>query len=213
MAIVKDGILGPFQNKVGTVIGRKFRGLDVMTGLYKKKTENPPSEAQLRQQARFGMLSTFLYDAADLVEPGFKKFVKAGQSPVNAAYKFNFPQAFIEDGDNIQINFPKIIFSRGPVETPNCPSVMLIGADKIKFSWLPQAENMNSRYGDKGSFLIYSVEKKKVVVLRDKELRGVREYEYEIEDSLQGDTLHCYMSFNNERGKLAGNSVYVGLVQ
>lgn len=241
MAIVKDGVMGPFRNKVGTVVGRKFRGLDVMTGLYEKKTNRAPSEAKLRQQARFGMLSAFLYAAADLVEPGFKRLVKAGQSPVNAAYKFNFPHAFVEGMEeaapdtgeitdavgmtgaesaiapatvyHIGLNFPKLVYSRGAVERANCPSVALAAPDKILISWLPQAENVYSRYGDKASFLLYNVEKKMTIVLRDQVLRGNLSYEYELHETLQGDTFHCWMSFNNESGKLAGDSVYVGKIQ
>lgn len=101
MAIINDGILGPFNNKVETVIGRKFRGLDIMTGLYEKRTNNPPTLDKLRQQARFGLLNSFLSDISTLVNPGFKNYVKKGQSPINAAFSYNFAHAFIESNEAV----------------------------------------------------------------------------------------------------------------
>lgn len=55
--------------------------------------------------------------------------------------------------------------------------------------------------------------KKQPLILIDKAVRGDLEFFMEIGTDWQGETLHCYVSFNNESGKLTGNSLYVGAVE
>ncbi len=207
MAILNNGILGPVANKVGSVIGRNFRGLNVITQLY-NTSQKPATTDQKREQARLGMLSSFLSTAQGVIDEGFLKTVKTGQSPLNAAYSFNYRQAFVEQNGQLALNYSKIVFSRGPVERPNCATVKREG-NKIIFTWLPQAENKFNRFDDVASFLLYNLEKKKMKLLRHKVLRSELKFEFELAEPLLEDNFHSYMLFTNQSGKLIGNSEYV----
>jgi len=169
--------------------------------------------------------------------------VKKGQSPINAAFSYNFAHAFIEsevptDADSaavindpeqsatapgssesdqidfdIALNFPKLVYSRGPVERPNCASVEFVAPNKIRFKWWPQQDNVNSRYNDQASLLIYSATSDKRIILVDKAQRSDLQYEIELPATYVGETFHCYMNFSDISGKRMGASEYVGTVE
>ena len=52
MGTIKQGILGGFNGKVGTVIGASWKGITYMRGIAASNS-NPQTEAQLDQRARF----------------------------------------------------------------------------------------------------------------------------------------------------------------
>lgn len=56
MAIYNGGILDEYKNKVGNVVGRRWRGLDVISK-YQPNVSNPNTPAQQEQRMKFGALS------------------------------------------------------------------------------------------------------------------------------------------------------------
>lgn len=54
MAIYKNGILGSFSNKLGTVVGRHWKGKAVMAALPSSVTD-PKSDKQERVRSKFGL--------------------------------------------------------------------------------------------------------------------------------------------------------------
>ena len=75
MAIIKNGILGGFSGKVGTVVGVTWRDIDVMRALAKPRT-SAVSPAELLQRAKMGTVSSFLQPMRDFLEIGFRGFAK-----------------------------------------------------------------------------------------------------------------------------------------
>jgi hypothetical protein len=210
MGILNSGILGGFRNKTGTVIGRRYRGQDIMTGLY-KISEKPEQDGEVIQQHRFSILNSFLSRISALVDIGFKQHAKK-KSAVNAAYSFNAPHAYINDGEETVLNYPKLVYSRGQVDTPDYPQVSFSGEDTIVFSWLPQEQSMYSRANDKASFLIYIPENSQAIIVKNGALRADLSFGVELPPKATTGTFHCYMNFNNDSGKLVGDSVYVGML-
>lgn len=208
MGIVKDGVMGLFINKVGTVIGRQHRGQNVIVAKY-RKSQKQPTQKQLDAQMRFGMLNHFLSKMEELVDPGFEKTVKAGQSPINAAYAFNYKHAFTTENGQFKLNMPKLVLSRGPVQRPNCATVTRAG-NKIVFSWLAQPENQYCRYNDKASFELCTSDTKIIVHHPDKAFRSDLQFEVTLPKGTDTNTFHCFMVFSNTTGKIVGDSEYVG---
>ena len=58
MGTIKQGILGPFSGKVGTVIGSFWKGIAVMRGIAPSITD-AKSYAQLEQRANFKVIVVF----------------------------------------------------------------------------------------------------------------------------------------------------------
>jgi len=206
MGIQKSGIIGPFRNKVGPAVGRRHRGQDLIVPLPRLSTK-PATGKQLEKRHLFGLLNTFLSMIDSLVNPGFKAYVK-NNSPVNAAFSYNYDHAFVKEGDAYRLNYPKLVYSRGHIVTPEGAQVVSAGG-KITFSWEQQNQSAYCQYTDLASFMVYNPAKDDFLVLRGKANRRAQSFEMEMPVEHSGDTVHCYMSFASADGKLQGDSWYV----
>jgi len=220
MGIQSDGMFGGFYGKTGPLIGRRVKGKSLVTALHHPSTK-ASTESQLVQQDKFTMLTQFLLKIKYLVAIGFRAPLSRG-SALNRAYKFNYPHAFIEQvalpGEEVvDLNYPLLVYSRGHVSTPNCPSVAvsdgaLPTARLVRFSWLPDAQSLYNRSTDKATFVVYNATTQRVTYEVDAAVRAALEYTLPLSGIFAGNLLYCYMSFVNVTAKLSGDSVCVGLV-
>jgi hypothetical protein len=153
MGIQKSGIIGPFRNKIGPAVGRRHMGQDLILPL-PRITPRPATESQLEARQKLGLLNGFLSTIAMLVEPGFKAYVKHN-TPVNAAFSYNYPHAFVKEEDELLLNYPKMVYSRGNIVTPEGVQLSSAGTE-ITFSWLNHKQSAYCQYTDVGSFLVYN---------------------------------------------------------
>jgi len=209
MGILHSGLSGGFSNKTGANVGRRVNGQNIVTGLHHPSTK-PLTEAQIIQNQRFGLLTQFLSKISPLLSVGFKHFVKKN-SPYNAAFKFNYKTATVNEGSGYRVDYPKIIYSKGNVCKPCCLRVAAIPGF-VSFSWVPEVQTMFGRVNDRATFLIYNVQKNIFMAERYAALRQDLVYQFAVPADFAGDELHCYMNFNNENGKLTGESVYGGQI-
>jgi hypothetical protein len=221
MGIAKSGLIGPFRKKIGPAIGRRFRGLNVITALHHENLKAPTKE-QLVERAKFGLLNSFLHSIKKLVLAGFKKHSN-NKYPLNVAYSYNYKHAFvyeefIPDNENSAgdgrwlLNYPELVYSRGHVARPEGPQVA-VTAQGVAFSWKAQPQSAYCQYSDMASFLIYNPAKDKAIVKINAVNRYALQYtQTEIPVMYPGDTLHCYMSFASADGKESGNSMYLGTI-
>lgn len=105
------GINGYQKNKVGSVVGYKFRGEQVYRG-YQKNVANPRTTAQVATRNRFAAVSDMIRDYAGVFNVGFANVAKGTmRSPRNAAFKANYHEVLPPTGTNISLD--KIIFAVG----------------------------------------------------------------------------------------------------
>ena len=207
MGIQKSGILGPFRNKVGPVIGRRHKGQDLMVPL-PRVSDKPPTEKQLEAQLLFGLLNSFIARIDKLINIGFKAYVKRN-TPANAAYTYNYDHAFIKHGDVFLLNYPKFVYSRGHVVTPE--GAQITSAEgKVAFRWQPQKQSAYCQFSDLASFLIYNPAKEMAVISQGNVNRYAQTFTIDLPTDYPDDVVHCYMSFAAANGKLQGDSLYVG---
>lgn len=184
-------------------------GQDLVLPLYHKTTK-PATEAQLLQRKKFRILRSFLNTLRMLVNPGFKAYVKKN-SPANAALSYNFDHAFVMNGDEPEINYPKIVFSRGQITTPNGLQVSS-APEFVTFTWLNEPQSRYCQYTDRASFVIYHPEERTFWIRLDEVDRKTLNFEMKVPADLQGETVHCWMVFASADGKIRGDSKYAGEV-
>ncbi|SMC70316.1 DUF6266 family protein [Pedobacter nyackensis] len=207
MGILKSGIHGPVRNKTGALITRMHKGMNIVTGGY-RKSNKAPTTSQLDAQAKLGLLSGFLSHIDELIKIGFKQYAK-GKDPVNVASAYNYNHAFLTDGTELTLNYPELVYSRGYILAPESPAVLALPA-QIEFNWLPQRQSTYCQYTDLATFLIYNPAKNRAykrALITDRYAQG---YLFDLPSSFAGDTVHCYMNFASKDGKLQGNSTYIG---
>ncbi len=211
MGILETGILGGFRKKAGAVNGRKHRGQDLITGLYRisgKVKEGTPKRLVTRK--KFALLNVFLNSAASLVNIGFKKS-KHG-TPVNTAYSFNYDHAFIVEDEVVKLDFAKLVISRGHVE--ELEGFQMVSENgHINMSWLEQPQSRLCQYTDKINFLFYRALKKgDATCVHSIGERGDSTASVDMRH-IAGKTGHCYLSLSSADGKLQGDSIYLGTIK
>ena len=111
MGTYSKGILGPFNGKVGTVIGSTWRGKDVMRSL-PRKSKREASLLQKMQRDKFTLVSNFLLPISTI--PGRYFGAKGGlKTQKNLAMSYLMKRAALHDGTDAYWDFPKILLTRG----------------------------------------------------------------------------------------------------
>ena len=137
MGIPTKGILAPFKNRIGTVVGRRWRaGLWTMNS-YQAEVKNPKTEAQQILRMRFaaaGRLASAFVDSIDVSLYYFLRHHPTTQ--VGEFVKRNFEHVTATSLDSMNIDYSGITLCDGPV--PNvafsAPNFDIPSSVKIAFN-------------------------------------------------------------------------------
>ncbi|GHV69976.1 hypothetical protein FACS1894199_19310 [Bacteroidia bacterium] len=111
MGQIKKGILGSFSGRVGTVIGSHWKQIDYIRSM-PSHHHDAKTPKQMEQRLKLALLSEYLKIMLPFIDIGFKNS-KNNTSPFNAAFKYNFANAFYGDYPNIRLDLAYILLSHG----------------------------------------------------------------------------------------------------
>ena len=138
MATYNKGILGPFNGKLGTVIGVTWRGMDIMRSL-PKKGNHLPSATQLLQREKFSFVTDFLQP----INPVFNRYygTNAGQKTrLNNAMSYHMKEAVDYVDPDFVLKYNKVQISKGELPGLQNPVVAAVGNNKVQYTW---EDNLN----------------------------------------------------------------------
>ena len=110
MATFEKGILGGFSGKVGTVVGGNWKGIDYMRSKANKRN-SVPSQKQLEQQLKFGLMMKFLQPMSALLEVSFSDYA-IRKTGINSAFAYNYANAITGAFPDFAIDYSKSLASR-----------------------------------------------------------------------------------------------------
>ncbi|HKG06828.1 MAG TPA: DUF6266 family protein [Pedobacter sp.] len=209
MGILRNGILGGFEKRTGAVVGRVYKGKNVVSAQPHQMIQ-ALTEMQRKQRLSFTLVSQFLATFISLIRIGFgndRKFF-----PMNLAMRYNFKRIVAGVYPDYEIRYEEVLFSRGSLCGPDSPLVVVEG-NGLRFSWVCLAQNSLNRFNDRACFLAYSPAQKCSATAAYAAGRIDLGYHLVLPSAFAGDLLHCYMSFVSEKGKMVSDSVYLGTVQ
>ncbi len=132
MGTIKQGILGGFSGKVGTVIGSSWKGISYMRGRA-QSVRNPRTEGQMEQRSKFSLTLDFLKPITAYVRTGYKTYANK-QTAFNAAMSYIVKNAVSGAFPNYALDFSLALVSRGNLTQPlNANATMSAG--KTTISW------------------------------------------------------------------------------
>jgi hypothetical protein len=207
MGILRKGIFGGFKNKTGGLVGRMVGGKNVITALPHKSLKDC-TEAQVSQQQKFELILTTLKWFSSLIEIGFKHAKDKG-SAFNACVKFNYNRILIGVAPDYNIDYSKLIYSKGSLVGAAMPMLSLITGG-IRINWLPDMETRFNRNTDKASFVAFCVEKEMILIYRDLATRADLQVVLSLSAHAAQDNWHIWMHFENAQGNEVSNSAYLG---
>src|SRR5215217_7244527 len=152
MGILRNGILGGFEKRTGAVVGRVYKGKNVVSAQPHQMIQ-ALTEMQRKQRLSFTLVSQFLATFISLIRIGFgndRKFF-----PMNLAMRYNFKRIVAGVYPDYEIRYEEVLFSRGSLCGPDSPLVVVEG-NGLRFSWVCLAQNSLNRFNDRACFLAYS---------------------------------------------------------
>lgn len=132
MAIIKQGILGGIQNKIGNVVGSSWKGIAVLKSL-PVSVANPRTAPQVAQRDKFSQCVAFASSIlAEVIKPLWDRFAQR-QSGYNAWVQRN-----IDFFNSTQLITPNsLVISSGKMTaTPIATAVGNEGTGNLTVTWL-----------------------------------------------------------------------------
>ena len=210
MGSIRQGILGGFSGKVGTVIGASWKGIAYMRGR-SLKVKNSKTLPQLKQRKKFALAIKFLSSVNPYLKYGFKNYT-AKQTAINAAMSYMMHnECIVGEYPNYTIDYSKVKVSLGQLKKAEGATATLTSGT-ASFSWTDNSGNGNAESTDLAMALLYNKEKKEVEYDIGNATRadGVMTFSYP--NDWQGDSIEVYMSLMSENGQLVSESEYMGEV-
>lgn len=184
MAIYKQGVLGPFSGKVGTVVGSSWRGVPYIRSLA-TKVANPRTQGQVAARSRLAAIAGRLKHFAFVISAGF---VNSGSlSPWSAAIKANM-KALTGPSDAPEVDMTAVTLSDGSA-TFDVKTVK--SASSVDFSWkAPKAAD--SFYGGSLYAAAYNVANGKAVNFLADLSAATASFDFRTIISGEDDDVHLY---------------------
>ncbi|WP_316818576.1 DUF6266 family protein [Pedobacter nyackensis] len=220
MARLKYGILGPVLGKIANLVGYLRLGQPILRSKPKKpKKKKVRSDAQKAVNLRFKLVKSFISVIGEFIHEGYRLDVaKSDRIPENGASSYLLNEAVTGDYPNYEIDYSKVLVSRGRLQKPSNPTVKLEG-NTLKFYW-----DVDPNWG-------YELNRDQVMVLAylptngtaDYSLSGARRKEGYEElkvgivrqdqyDLKKDDFIEVYIAFVSDNRKRISDSVYLGSV-
>ena len=115
MGTIKQGILGGFNGKVGTVVGSSWKGITYMRG-QAQHVKNPRTAGQIYSRTAFKAVSAALSPIASTLRLTFAK--SAGKmSAFNKAVSENYKKAIVDQDGTPVVDYSKLILSKGTLSS------------------------------------------------------------------------------------------------
>lgn len=210
MGTIKQGILGGFSGKVGTVIGGNWKGIDYMRSKA-ASVSNPKTEAQLDQRARFGAALKFLQPLTAFIRIGFKNYA-VKMTAFNSAMSYNLNNALTGAYPDYTIDYPNALVSRGTLAGALNPSVVSITPGQVDFTWEDNTQEANASATDLALLVVFNPAKQQAITIEGGNTRSFAGQAMTVPSSFSGDEVHCYIAFQNANQSVLSNSAFVNSI-
>lgn len=209
MGTIKQGILGGFSGKVGTVIGASWKGISYMRS-QAQSIKNPRTDGQLSQRSKFALALSFLKPMTDIVRTGFKLYTNK-QTAFNAAMSYTLENAISGDYPDYELNFDSALISRGSL-TSATNGAATSANGSVTVTWYDNTGVGTAKATDKALVAVLNADKGEAVTVSAGEARSTVTQNVSVPADWVGEEVQVYLGFVSEDSKEVANSVYLGAI-
>ncbi|HEY3369337.1 MAG TPA: DUF6266 family protein [Prolixibacteraceae bacterium] len=207
MGVYKQGILGGFSGKVGTVVGSFWKGICTMRALAASVSQ-PNSPAQLEQRAKFKAAIDFLKPLTAFLRVGFKsQAIK--MTEFNAAMRYTIANAITGAYPVFDIDYSKALVSCGNLTGALNPVAAAVAGVGIDFTWDDNSQSAGALPDDKVLLVVYNPAKQLAISVEAGNTRVSGAQSVNLPSFFEGDEVQCYIGFQNANQSVVSNSQYV----
>ena len=209
MGTIKQGILGGFSGKVGTVIGSSWKGISYMRG-QAQHVKNPRSAGQVNQRTKFNLVLNFLQPNVPYIRIGYKSMA-AKQTEFNAAMSYILKNAVTGSYPNYALDYTNVMVSTGGLTQVNDAAASWVAAsNKLTFTWTDNSGVGNALATDKAMPFIYNKTKNETIYNTAGATRTTHTMDVTVPNNWAGDKVEVYLGMVSEDGTLVADSIYLG---
>ena len=192
------GVLGQQVGKVGPVVARRFRNLDVYSA-YQPKVKNPRTSKQQLNRLRFATISSLAHGFGCAVRLGFGAAVRGSKESMrNRFARLNFPYVSVDGVDSVDIDYTALVVAQGglcPVhfDVPlfDTPNSVMVNFDEMNANTCQKTAN------DKVYVVVFSPDAKLAVVGEGVE-RTKKSVKVEVPSNWNGTKVQVYGFVRND---------------
>lgn len=210
MGTIKQGILGDFSGKVGTVIGGTWKGIGYMRAM-PTHVANPQTDAQLAQRDKVKVTMAFLQPLTQYIRTGWRQYA-VKMTAMNAAFSYTIKNALQGTYPNYTIDYPNALVAKGNLPPALNAAVTSTVAGTILFSWDDNSTEEGASTFDKNQLVVYDPVKNQAVTFNGLAERADGTQSVTVPHSFSGDLVHCYIAFESLDGFEQSDSKYAGAV-
>lgn len=204
MGTIKQGILGGFSGKVGTVVGSTWKSVHYMRALA-VSTNDPCTEKQKNQRSRFTVAINFAKSMTPFLRFGYKAY-STKQSAFNATVSYLLKHALKGSGTSVSIDYNKALVTRGSL-VPALDATVTVSGNKAAFAWTDNSGMGDATATDAAMLLAYNKVKQMAVYDIAAASRSDVKAELKLPANWSDDALAIYLGFCNEDATSVANSV------
>jgi len=197
--------LGNISGKLGNHVYSSWRGKPYVRSVPKKSTR-PPTQVQIEQRARFGLVSRCLHPARSLITIGFSER-NPHMTELNCAMSYALKNAVAGSYPDYYIDFSKLLLTHDRLRPPLKTSAAIAGQESILFTWddFPQYQNSCNEV----LLIALCQDPAACIYTMGDTLRrdgfGILKV-----TGLTGKKVHTYLSFYNDNRSMMSDSIYTG---
>lgn len=192
MAKYRLGVMGTFKNKVGIVVGRKWRTINVMSA-YQGEVKNPNTDKQKLIRKEFGTLSTLAASFAKPIRYGFAGVSSGTKVPQRCAFiKENYGSHVVEVTlpDTISVDYTLMQVSKGSHMEVSFGSPQFDDPLTVKVAFGYEVIPDFSKATDKVHLVVYNPGDNRVITVQG--LASAREISCQVPNAWNGETVHVW---------------------
>jgi hypothetical protein len=207
MGKIKKGILGGFSGKVGTVVGANWKTISYMRSL-PQKVRNPRTLAQQKQRGKFALVVALLKPIIPFLRVGWKLYAHK-QSAYNAASSYTLANAVTGTFPNYQIDFDKLLVSRGNLTPANTPQLDAV-QNQITMRWTDNSNVGTAKPTDKALAVVLNTTSGEAIFIESGSTRASGQQKIALPENWAGNKVYCYLGFVSDDGREVANSYCYG---
>jgi hypothetical protein len=206
MAKFINGINGPVQGTVGTVIGSSWKGIPYLKSKHKKRSTDISGKEEANR-IKFADAHNWLKPLLSFVRTGFKGY-SVNAEGFSGAKSYLLKNAMEESADGFTINPSLMKVSAGDLPMPATMSVTKTEGNKLEFTWDITTEN-GGHGRDQVMMLAYDIKKGKANYVTHGLFRSGGSDTLAVYGQT-GDTYHLYAAFVADDRSRQSDSIYLG---
>ncbi|WP_339884661.1 DUF6266 family protein [Polaribacter vadi] len=208
MATMKQGILGGFSGKVGTVVGSTWRGKNVLRSAPKKSTK-PASAAQQRQRDKFAGVLQFLTPLKEILTETFGSN-RGSKSPFNNAMSYHMKEAVKQTAVSFTLEYSKVLIGKGGLCGVENPVVQMLPTHSLQISWDDNSTQGLAYPTDTFLIVAYAPSLQSFKYAMGDSFRETGQGVLSFQESFYGETVHLWATFLNAKLALSATSRHLG---